>query len=401
MTISLAQNLLERRANAWEQAKSLLDGAEGRELSAEESESFDRIDADIRSLDERIKQITDAEERESDLAAAMSRINAAPEVREEAPTVNALRAFLNGETRGFHAEMSAAEFRVNSKLSAGAGAATVPTSFSGSLVSHLIETAAVIGGGATVLNTNSGETIQVPVTTGHSTAALTAEASAISASDPAFAQRSLGAYKYGVLIQLSKELLADSGVDIEGYIAMEAGRAVGNALGAHLVTGTGSSQPAGVITGASAGITGGTSVSGAFTADNLIDLFYSVISPYRNSPAASWLMRDATVGAVRKLKDSQNQYLWQPSLVIGAPDTLLGKAIVTDPGVAAVGLSAKSVAFGDLSRYYVRMVNGVELSRSDDFAFSSDLSTFKVTVRADGILADQTGAVKLFAGGAS
>ena len=78
MTISIAQNLLERRANAWEQAKGLLDGAEGRELSAEESESFDRIDADIRSLDERIKQITDAEERESDLAAAMSRVNAAP-----------------------------------------------------------------------------------------------------------------------------------------------------------------------------------------------------------------------------------------------------------------------------------------------------------------------------------
>ena len=99
---------------------------------------------------------------------------------------------------------------------------------------------------------------------------------------------------------------------------MQAGRAVGNALGAHLATGTGSSQPAGIVTGATTGVTGGTAVSGAFTADNLIDLYFSVIAPYRNSPKCGWIMKDATLAAVRKLKDTTNQYLWQPGLVAGA-----------------------------------------------------------------------------------
>jgi HK97 family phage major capsid protein len=167
------------------------------------------------------------------------------------------------------------------------------------------------------------------------------------------------------------------------------------------VTGTGSSQPAGIITGASAGVTGSASVAGAFSADNLIDLFYSVISPYRNSNKAAWLMRDATVGAARKLKGSDNNYLWQPGLQVGSPDTLLGKPVLTDPNVAAVGLSAKSVAFGDIGAYHTRIAGGVRFERSDEYAFNTDLVTFRAIVRGDGILADQTGAVKVFTGNAA
>jgi HK97 family phage major capsid protein len=142
-------------------------------------------------------------------------------------------------------------------------------------------------------------------------------------------------------------------------------------------------------------------VVGAFTADNLIDLYYSVIAPYRNSTSCGWLMRDATLGSARKLKDSQGQYLWQPSIQVGAPDMLLGKPVHTDPNVAAIALNAKSVAFGDISQYFVRMAGGVRFERSDDYAFNSDLVTFRAIIRADGLLVDQTGAVKLFAGGAS
>jgi HK97 family phage major capsid protein len=112
-------------------------------------------------------------------------------------------------------------------------------------------------------------------------------------------------------------------------------------------------------------------------------------------------MRDATLASVRKLKDSQNQYLWQPGLQVGAPDVLLGKPVYTDPNVAAVATSAKSVIFGDISAYYVRIAGGVRFERSDDFAFQNDLVTFRAIVRGDGILADQTGAVKVFVGGAS
>jgi HK97 family phage major capsid protein len=228
-----------------------------------------------------------------------------------------------------------------------------------------------------------------------------AEAGAIGASDPVFAQRTLGAYKYGILLQLSSELITDTSVDLEGYLAMELGRALGNGFGAHAVTGTGAGQPTGIVTSASAGVTGGAGVAGMFTADNLIDLHFSVIAPYRNSSSCAWLMKDSTLGNLRKLKDSAGYYLFTPAATMGAPDTLLGKPIVTDPFVAAQALSAKSVVFGDFSRYYVRMVNGIRLERSNDYAFANDQVTWRALLRADGITVDQTGALKYFVGNAA
>ena len=112
-------------------------------------------------------------------------------------------------------------------------------------------------------------------------------------------------------------------------------------------------------------------------------------------------MKDSTLAAVRKLKDTTNQYLWQPSLQVGVPDTLLGKPVYTDPNVAAPALSAKSVAFGDFSTYYTRIAGGIQFESSTDFAFSTDQVTYRCIVRGDGILADQTGAVKVFVGNAA
>jgi HK97 family phage major capsid protein len=177
----------------------------------------------------------------------------------------------------------------------------------------MIEVSGILQAGPTVLQTTSGETLQVPKTTAHSTAALVSEGGTIGASDPTFGQASLGAYKYGFLIQPARELIDDTSVDLLGYLARESGRALGNAIGTAFITGTGTSQPAGIVTGATLGVTGGTAVVGAFTADNLIDLYFSVIAPYRSSPSCGWLMRDATLANVRKLKDTTNQYLWQPS----------------------------------------------------------------------------------------
>lgn len=405
MSIELITRLQERRLNAWEQAKSILENAEteGRGLDAAEEEAWQRANTDLDALDERITALVDAEQRAADAAAAFAAIDARPADRgAPASAADRIRAFLRGESgRAITVMPTDAEVRDLTKGTATAGGNTVPTSFYGRLWAHLIEVANVINAGATVLTTTSGENFEVPTTTAHSTGALTTEGNAISESDPAFAKRTLGAYKYAVLLQASSELLQDTGVDIEGYIAMQAGRAVGNALGAHLATGTGSSQPSGIVTGASSGVTGGTGVSGAFTADNLIDLHFSVIAPYRNSPACGWLMKDSSMASVRKLKDGANQYLWSPSTAPGAIDTILGKPVYTDPNIAATAINAKSVLFGDFSAYFVRVVNGVRFERSDEYAFNADLATFRAVIRADGILVDQTGAVKYFAGGAS
>lgn len=415
--------LLEQRANLTSEMRAVLDGAEGekRALTAEESATFDRLDTQINELDQQRQRYEAMDQREADLAEAQQRAKidiidkdqtrggAQPDKFE-----TELRAFLAGERRRMivapdeqirnyqHARAIATQHRDLTKGTATAGGHTVGTGFYAQLIDHLIEVSGVLMAGPTVLVTDKGDSIPVPRTTAHSTASSEiAEAAAIGESDPAFNQLVLGAYKYGVIVQISYELVEDTYVDLLGYIAMQAGRAVGNAFGTRLMTGTGSSQPQGVATAATLGVTGGAGVTGAFTADNLIDLHYSVIAPYRNSPSCGWLMRDTTVAAVRKLRDSQGQYLWQPSLQVGAPDTLLGKAINTDPNVAAVATSARSVLFGDFSRYFVRQVKDIRFERSDDFAFNQDLSTFKCVYRGDGGLADTSGAVKYFIGNAA
>ncbi len=382
--------------------QGLYDAAEGRELTAEEQATEQRINADVDGLLQRIDTELERQQRAASMGDLERRMASliAPEPEQPARDEESrIRAFLKGETRSL--VLSGAESRVQVKGTTTAGGHTVPTSFYDQLVEHLIEVSGIMQAGPTVLRTTSGENLQIPKTTAHGTAAITSENSAITASDSTFGQATLGAYKYGRLVQVSRELVEDTAVDLLGYLARDCGRSVGNAFGAHAVTGTGSSQPAGVVTGSTAGVTGAAAVAGVFTADNLIDLFYSVISPYRASTSCAWLMRDATVAAIRKLKDQNDQYLWQPSLVVGAPETLLGKPIYTDPNVAAVAATAKSVLFGDMSAYFVRMVNDIRFERSDDYAFNTDLVTFRCILRADGVLVDQTGAVKHFVGGAA
>jgi len=412
----VVKSLQERRMRVWEQAKALADTAadENRTFSGEEESSWQSMNAELDALDKRIKAVIDGEQRAKDAEDAMSKLRGEPRGKggpDAAGTSEELRKFLRGEGgRTFDVRPAGpVSFRDLSKLTSGAGGATVPTDFYGQLVAHLIETSAILQAGATVLNTASGETLQVPKTTAHSSAAIVTEAAAISESDPAFGQVSLGAFKYGTVIQVSRELLTDAGVDLEGYLSMQAGRALGNAFGAHAITGDGSGKPRGIVTDATAGATGPNAATpvGGFGdqsaanegADLLITLFHSVISPYRMSSSCRWIMADSTAGTIRKIKTTEGQYIWQPSVIAGTPDTILGKPVLTDPNVAAIGASAESVIFGDISQYFVRMAGGIRFERSDEFAFNADLVTFRALMRADAALVDLTGAVKTFTGG--
>ena len=396
------QRLHEARLRAWNEIRAISDAAaaEARDFTAEDEAAWAKGNADIEAIDARLGALIDAEKRTADIEAALAKYGPVEAPAAPTPTVeDELRALGRGELRSV---VVPAERRDLTKGSATAGGNTVPTSFFGQVWEHMIENSAILQAGATIINTASGENLEIPVTTAHSSGALISEGSTLTESDPAFAKRTLGAYKYGLSIQVSSELVADTGFDLLGYLARQAGRAVGNALGTDLVTGNASSKPSGIVQTATTGVTGATTgASGTFTADELIDLYYSVIAPYRASTSCAWIMRDATLARVRKLKDSQNQYLWQPGLQVGAPDLLLGKPVYTDPNVAAVATSAKSVIFGDISAYHVRIAGGVRFERSDDFAFQNDLVTFRAIVRGDGILADQTGAVKVFVGAAS
>ena len=395
------KTLQEKRANIWERGKEILDRAESekREMSAEEDANFRKLNEDLDAIGKQIQAVTEREANEASVRALFDSVEkgAQPAAPEGETFAERFRKVANGETRGFN--VTAEEMRDLTKGTSTSGGATVPTGFYGQLWAHLIETAQLVNY-ATVITTAGGNPIVFPTTTAHSSAALIAENVSITESDPAFTSRTLSSYKYAVAFQAPTELLDDTGVDLEGYLAMQAGRAVGNALGADLVTGNGSSKPNGLFNNTTLGVTSGTGVAGVPTADNLIDLYYSVISPYRASSKAAWLMKDSTVAAVRKLKDTTNQYIWTPGLA-GAPDTILGKPLVTDPNVAATAINAKSIAFGDMAQYYVRIAGGMRFERSTDYAFGSDQVTFRCILRADGVLLDQTGAVKHFVGAAS
>jgi HK97 family phage major capsid protein len=249
-----------------------------------------------------------------------------------------------------------------------------------------------------VINTTSGEDLPIPTLTAYSTAAVTAAGSAISQSEPTYSSITLGAKKVAFLIQAANELVTDAGFDLSAHLARQAGNAIGYAVNSLLTVGTGTTEPTGISTVAGSGITGGTAVGGAFTADNLIDLAYSVDGAVRRMPGAAFMANGQTIGAMRKLKDTAGNYLYQVG--VGYPDTFAGFRVVENPHVAALGTSAKSVLFGDLESYKVRVAGGLQVASSQDFAFNTDLTTWRFVIRLDGNLT-HAAHVKTFAGAAS
>ncbi|GGJ74419.1 phage major capsid protein [Glutamicibacter ardleyensis] len=396
MAKTMAQLLMEQRKNTEAQMRALLDFAETEErnLSGEEVEKFEKMSSDMDSLRKQADSLVQAEERSRAAGEALEKagVRGNPEQRGgDLDTEAQLRSFLTGKTNEFNALGTKEECRALGTGTLSAGGATVPTTFYGKLMEHAVEVATLLAGGATTWNTTSGESIDVPVTVSHPQGAQVSEGGVIPQSDPAFGKRTLGGYKYGDLVEVPKELLTDTGVDLEGYLARIAGWAVGNALGEKLIAGSGTSEPAGIVGSSTLGKTAGSLTP---TFDDVIDLYYSVIGPYRNRPSASWVMEDTTAGYLRKLKDGNGNYIWQASVIAGTPDTIEGKPVRTDPFMPAMGANAKPLLFGDLASYVVRLINGVRFESSEHFAFNRDVVTFRALVRGDGLLMDQSGAVK-------
>jgi len=387
----------EARAKAWEEAKALLDSAaaEKRDLSAEENQTYDRIMADLDQRSLVMETMKAQAEREERAAEAMQGFEAQVKPAVAVPAIDEaelIRSLARGEIRSHSFEKR--------DVTKGSTGAPIPTSF----YDRVIELARFVGPmleTSTILNTAGGENLQIPSLAAYSVGTVTAEAAPIGESDPTFnAFKTLGAYKYSFLTQISREMVEDAGVDILGFLASQTGNALGFAVNNALTVGTGTTQPTGIVTAAGSGITGGTGVSGAFTADNIIDLVYSVDTAGRTLPGTGFQMNAQAISAVRKLKDGQGQYLFTPSLSAESRDLLLGYPIFENPAMASPATSAKSVIFGNLPSYFARTVGGLRLDRSDDYAFQNDLITFRATMRVDGNLI-QTSHVKYFAGAAS
>ena len=384
----------ELRATAWEEAKNLLDAAaaESRDLTAEENVIYDRISEDMDNRARVIEQITKDEERAQRLDVAAASVRTDEVAPADDDDTEAIRKLARGEVRSL-------EFEKRDVLKTNTGA-PVPTSF----YEEIILKARLVGpmlSTSTVLTTAGGENLQIPRVNTYSAATVAAEAGAIGESDPAFsAFITMGAFKFSYLTQVSREMIEDSGVDILGFLADQVGQGIGFNVNNALTVGTGTTQPTGIVTASTLGITGGTGTSGAFTADNLIDLAYSVDGAARMLPGAGYMMNGASIGAVRKLKDTAGNYVFSPSLAVGVPDTLLGFPLVENPAVLSAGTGVKSVLFGHLPSYYVRQVGGIRVDSSSDFAFSTDLVTLRTILRVDGNLPQATH-INHFIGGAS
>lgn len=379
---------VEIRNRAWNEAKSILDAAaaEKRDLTAEESQTYERISKELDERAATIAKLREDEARELRLDAATRDIADQARPVAQAPVADdaaALRSLITGEKRGHSFER-----RDVLKTSTGS---PVPTSFYDQVIMRARLVAPVLQT-ATVLNTAGGENLQIPSLSTYSVGTINAEGANMGESDPAFnAFVTLGAYKYSFLTQVSEELLTDSGVDFLGFLADQVGNALGFAVGSALTVGTGTVEPRGIVTASAVGGTAGTAT--AFTADNLIDLLYSLDGAARNLPGVGWMMNGKSIGAVRKLKDSAGNYVFQPSLAMDSPDMLLGKPIYENPNMVDVATGTKSVIVGHLPSYFVRTVGGLRLDRSDDFAFNAGLITFRAQFRVDGNL-PQTSHIK-------
>ena len=385
----------ELRQKAWHEAKHLLDTAAGeqRDLTADEEQTYQRISAELDQRAQVIEQLKADEERAARLDAVAAEVRT-DEVPAPADDTDAevLRRMARGEVRTHEFGLEKRDILTSTSGS------PVPTSF----YDQLIMKARLVGpmlDTSTVLNTASGENLQIPSLNTYSTATVATQGGTITESDPTFNSfTTLSAYRVSFIVQASVEMVEDSGIDFAAFLADQAGNELGFRVNNLLTVGTGTVQPTGIVSAAGSGVTGGTGVSGAFTADNLIDLVYSLDGAARLLPGVGWMMNGASIGAVRKLKDSQGQYLFSPSLSGEARDMLLSYPIYENPAVANAGTAVKSVVFGHLPSYYVRQVGGIRIDRSDDFAFNTGLISWRFTYRVDGNL-PQTSHVKYFIGG--
>jgi len=412
MSAALINQLKEQRAGLIDRMREVTLAAESdeRDLTAEETQEFDRLEQDAGRLEQRAARIEKLTGFGSEPVREMSP-ESTPSEREEQPEERKAPATLQEyrEQRGgiraqdtdeyrqafYHClsepdprNIDHNEYRVLSKATAGAGLNLVPTEFARTLIDALREFG-IMRQVSTVDTTDSGEAIQYASVTAHGTAAWTAENAAYVASDETFGQATLNAYKAATLIKVSEELLKDSAFDLEAHIRTEFGQRIGILENTAYLVGDGSGKPTGVATQASAGVTFATNA--AITADELIDLYHALLSPYRRN--AVWIVRDSTMKVLRKLKDTTNQFIWQPGLVAGAPDVLLGRPIYTDPDMAAVATTAVSVLFGDFSYYKIRDVNGIMFQRLVELYAENGQVGFRANHRTDGKLLN-TAAVK-------
>ena len=397
--------LREKRAKAWEAAKAFLDShrKENGTLSAEDDAAYTKMEQEITDLGKEIARLERQEALDAELNRPVNKpLTGKPGGKADTDGEDKTGRASDDYRKNFwNAMRSKAPMPdVANALQVGTdseGGYLVPDEYERTLVEAL-EEENIFRQMAKVIQTSSGDR-KIPVVATKGTASWIDEEGAFPESDDSFGQVSIGAYKLGTMIKVSEELLNDSVFDLQSYISREFARRIGAKEEEAFFTGNGTGKPLGVLAatgGAETGVTAASST--AVTADELMDLYYSLKSPYRKKSV--WVLNDSTIKAIRKLKDNNGQYLWQPSLVAGTPDTILGRPVKTSAYMPAIAAGAKTIAFGDFSYYWVADRQGRSFKRLNELYAATGQVGFLASQRVDGklILAE---AVKVLAQKAS
>ena len=382
------QELVTKRANLWNSMNAFLDShrtASG-VLSEEDDTAYAKMEKEFDSLTKEIARFDRKEMIDKEIAKPVNApIFLNPKVEDEEEKAG--RGSKNYK-KSFWNMMRSKTVRpeVTDALQVGTdteGGYLVPDEFEKQLIESL-EEENIFRKLAHVIKTSSGDR-KIPVVASKGTASWVDEEGLIPESDDSFGQVSIGAYKLGTLIKVSNELLNDSVFNLEAYISKEFGRRCGAKEEDAFFNGDGTGKPTGVLhatLGAETGVT--TADSTKIIADEIIDLFYSLKAPYRKR--AVWILNDTTVKAIRKLKDGNGNYLWQPALTADAPDTILGRPVYTSSYVPEIAAGKKTVIFGDLSYYWVADRQGRTFKKLSELYATTDQTGFMATQRVDGKL---------------
>lgn len=376
--------LREKRTKAWNKAKAFLDAHrdDSGVLPADQAEAYDRLEQEVVNLGREIERMERQEAIDREMNAATSTpITTKPTTpKVDTKTGRAADAYKDSFWKQMRNKTS---MEVRNVLSVGVdteGGFLVPDTYEKHLVEALHDEM-VIRRLAHVFTTASGSH-KIPVVATHGTANWVEENGEIPETTETFGQKFLSAHKLTALIKVSEELLNDSAFDLEDYFRREFARRISNAEELAFITGDGNGKPSGLFSETDGGEVGITTASAtAITADEVINLYYSLRSPYRKK--AVWLMNDATVNAIRLLKDKNGQYLWQPALKEGAPDTLLGRPVYTSIAVPTITDGGKVMAFGDLSYYWIGDREGISFRRLNELYATKGQVGFLATKRVD------------------
>lgn len=339
--------LREKRAKAWETTKSFLEShrTDKGMITAEDENTYNNMMADIDGLGKEIKRLEKQELLDKELAKAVNvPITGKPGFGGQEEKLKPVRA-RNGYAKDLIKAMRSNFKQVTNLLQEGVdadGGYLVPEEYDKRIIDTLEEENIMRKLGTKI--TTSGQH-KINIAAAKPAAAWIEEGGALTFGDAKFAQTLLDAHKLHVAIKITEELLYDNAFNLEGYIIDQFGRAMANAEEDAFLNGDGTGKPLGLFAESGGGTVAQT-LTAAIKSDDVLDLIYALKRPYRKN--AKFIMNDRTLLSLRKLKDNNGNYMWQPSYQAGEPDKLLGYSIFTSAYAPAA-----AIAFGDMSYYNI------------------------------------------------